>query len=191
MDGMKKYVRAINWFTDRIVAPFSAWMIFGLMLLILADVVTRYLPFLKPLAMSDEFGGYALVAITMGGLGYTWQHGYHVKVEFFLNTLPPKVSWMLTNITTLAALVFTLIITYAAWEHIEMAFLFKVRSNTWVRTVVAYPQLSIIVGLIFMDLQLTAEVLDRFFFGKAKPTTASLKSADPGCGTTSETVMGG
>ncbi len=149
------------------------------MILILADVVTRYLPFLKPLAMSDEFGGYALVAITMGGLGYAWQHGYHVKVEFFLNMLPPKTAWMLTNITTLAALAFTLVITYAAWNHIEMAFMFKTRSNTWVRTVLAYPQLSIIVGLILLDLQLLAEALDRFFFGKAKPTADAPESEVP------------
>ncbi len=177
MDGLRKYVRAINWFTARIVAPIFAWMIFGLMLLILLDVITRYLPFLKPLAMSDEFGGYALVAITMGGLGYAWQAGYHVKVEFFLGMIPPKAAWVITNITTLAALAFTVAITYAAWQQIDMAFMFKVRSNTWVRTVVAYPQLSIIVGLFLMDLQLLAEVLDRFFFGKAKPEPASPKPA--------------
>ncbi len=168
MTGLKKIVLGINWFTEKIAVLFS-WMVFALMLLILADVVTRYLPSLKPLAMSDEFGGYALVAITMGGLGYAWQQGAHVKVEFFLNILPPKVSWMLTNITTLVALAFTLVITYAAWQHIEMAFMFKVRSNTWMRTVVAYPQCSIIVGLVLLDLQLIAEVLDRFFFGKGKP----------------------
>lgn len=175
MDGLRKYIQAINWFTERIVARIFAWLIFGLMLLILVDVVTRYLTFLKPLAMSDEFGGYALVAITMGGLGYAWREGYHVKVEFFLNFLPPKASWVITNITTLVALVFTVVVTYAAWLHIDMAFMFKVRSNTWVRTVVAYPQLSIIIGLFLMDLQLLAEVLDRFFFGKAKPAPASPK----------------
>ena len=168
MDGLKKIVWGINWFTGKVALIF-AWLVFGLMLLILADVITRYLPFLKPLAMSDEFGGYALVAITMGGLAYAWQQGAHVKVEFFLNILPAKVSWVLTNITTLVALGFTLVITYAAWQHIEMAFLFKVRSNTWMRTIVAYPQLSIIIGLILLDLQLVAEVLDRFFFGKGKP----------------------
>ena len=176
MNGLRKFVNGINWFTGKSAMVF-AWLVFALMLLILADVVTRYLPFLKPLAMSDEFGGYALVVITMGGLAYAWQQGAHVKVEFFLNILPAKVAWALTNVTTLVALVFTLVITYAAWQHIEMAFLFKVRSNTWMRTVIAYPQLSIIVGLILLDLQLVAEVLARFFLGKGKPAPAE-KSAN-------------
>ncbi|MDL2226100.1 TRAP transporter small permease [Deltaproteobacteria bacterium OttesenSCG-928-M10] len=168
MNGMRKLIDGINWFTGKVALIF-AWMVFALMLLILVDVVTRYLPFLKPLAMSDEFGGYALVAITMGGLAYAWQQRAHVKVEFFLNILPPKVAWVLTTVTTIVAFGFTLVITYAAWEHIQTAFLFKTRSNTWIRTVVAYPQLSIIIGLILLDLQLLAEVLDRLFMGRDKP----------------------
>lgn len=171
MNGLRKIINGINWFTGK-GALFFAWLVFALMLLILADVITRYLPFLKPLAMSDEFGGYALVVITMGGLGYAWQQGAHVKVEFFLNILPPKVAWILTNITTLVALGFTLVITYAAWDHIQMAFLFEDRSNTWVRTVIAYPQCSIIAGLILLDLQLVAEVLARLFLSKDKPVPA-------------------
>ena len=168
MNGLKKFIGGVNWFTGT-VAYFFAWMVFALILLILVDVITRYLPFLKPLAMSDEFGGYALVAITMGGLAYAWQQRAHVKVEFFLNMLPPKVSWLITTITITVALGFTLVITYAAWQHIEMAFLFKQRSDTWVRTVLAYPQLSIIIGLVLLDLQLIAELLDRLVIGKDKP----------------------
>lgn len=168
MDGLKKFVKAINWFTSK-VAYIYAWIIFFLMLLIIADVVTRYLPFIKPLALSDEFGGYALVAVTMGGLAYAWQQRAHVKVEFFLNILPPKAAWILTNITTIVALGFSLTITYAAWMHIDQAFMFKVRSNTWLRTVVAYPQCSIIIGLILLDIQLVAEVLDRLLLGRDKP----------------------
>ena len=178
MNGLRKFVNWINWFTGKVALLFS-WMIFALMLLILADVVTRYLPFLKPLAMSDEFGGYALVAITMAGLGYAWQQGAHVKVEFFLNVLPPKVSWMLTNVTTVVALAFSILITYAAWLHIDMAFMFKVRSNTWMRTVVAYPQLSIIIGLILLDLQLVAEVIDRLFLGRDKPAPKIAEKTEP------------
>ena len=168
MNAIRKIVAAINWFTGKVALIF-AWMVFLLMLLILADVVTRYLPFLKPLAMSDEWGGYALVAITMGGLAYAWQQRAHVKVEFFLNILPPMAAWALTTITTIVALGFTLVITYAAWDHIQMAFMFKERSNTWMRTVIAYPQLSMIIGLVLLDLQLVAEVLDRVFLGRDLP----------------------
>ena len=180
MNAIKKIVAGINWFTGKVAALF-ALTVFLLMLLILADVITRYLPFLKPLAMSDEFGGYALVVITMGGLAYAWQQRSHVKVEFFLNILPPGVSWVLTTITTVVAFGFTVLITYAAWQHIEMAFLFKTRSNTWVRTVIAYPQVSIIVGLILLDLQLFAEVLDRIFLGRDKPAKAqvNIKADEP------------
>ena len=178
MNVIRKIVAAINWFTGKVALIF-AWMVFLLMLLILADVITRYLPFLKPLAMSDEWGGYALVAITMGGLAYAWQQRAHVKVEFFLNILPPMVAWGLTTVTNIVALVFTLVITYAAWEHIQMAFMFQDLSNTWMRTIIAYPQLSIIIGLVLLDLQLVAEVLDRVFLGRDLPArkTAEAPSA--------------
>lgn len=79
----------------------------------------------------------------------------------------------MTTITTIVALGFTLLITYAAWEHIQMAFLFKVRSNTWMRTIIAYPQLSIIIGLILLNLQLFAEVLSRVFLGQDLPVCKS------------------
>ena len=171
MNAIRKIVCAINWFTEKVAMVFAV-LVFLLMLLILADVITRYLPFLKPLAMSDEFGGYALVAITMGGLAYAWQQRAHVKVEFFLNILPPKVGWVLTTITTIVAFVFSIVITYAAWLHIGMAFLFEERSNTWMRTIIAYPQLSMIIGLVLLDLQLFAEVLDRVFLGRDKPQAA-------------------
>lgn len=179
MNGISKVVAAINSFTRKVAYIFAV-MVFLLMLLVLADVVTRYLPFLKPLAMSDEWGGYSLVAITMGGLAYAWQARAHVKVEFFLNILPPMVAWTLTTVTTIVALGMTLLITYAAWEHIQMAFLFKVRSNTWMRTVIAYPQLSIIIGLVLLDLQLFAEVLGRLFLGQDKPKPAAPAAQEGG-----------
>lgn len=172
-----KIVKAVNRFTN-ITGLIICWLSFLLMLLILADVVTRYLPFMKPLAMSDEFGGYALVAITMGGLAYAWRERAHVKVEFFLSMLKPKTVWMLGNITIVIAFGFALLITYAAYDHISQAFMFKTRSNTWVRTVLAYPQLSIIIGLILLDLQLFAEVLDRFFLGRDKPGDAQKQNVE-------------
>ncbi len=177
MEGLKKFIQGVNRFTG-IVAHAFAWVAFALIILILIDVITRYLPFLKPLAMSDEFGGYALVAITMGGLAYAWQQRAHVKVEFFLNILPPRLAWKITNITTVTALAFTLVITYAAWDHINMAFLFKQRSDTWVRTTLAYPQCSIILGLVLLDLQLAAEVLERLVFGKDKPAETRVSAAE-------------
>ena len=181
MIGLRKFINLVHAFTGKSALIFG-WLIFLLMLLILADVGTRYLPFLKPLAMSDEFEGYALVMIIMGGLAYTWQQGTHVKVEFALNALPPKAAWVLTNITTLVVLAFTLVITYAAWQQLNTSFMFKVRSNTWVRTVIAYPQCGILIGLILLDIHLVAEVLDRFLFGKGKPAAGTGKQPKTGQG---------
>jgi TRAP-type C4-dicarboxylate transport system permease small subunit len=164
--AMKKvlivFVNAVYGLTRASGRVFST-LSFLLLLLILVDVVTRYLPFFRPLAISDEFGGYLLVAITMLGLAFAWQEKSHVRVEFLLDYLKPKIAELLTKITTAIAFMFTLVITYAAWQHIKLAFMFKVRSNTWVRTVIAYPQLSIICGLALLDLFLLARLIDTLF----------------------------
>lgn len=89
-DKMRRVGRFIeNVLSDKVSGDVTAWIVFGALCLVLAEVVTRYF-FNRPLGLADEFGGYALVAITFLGLAYTLKEKAHVRVTMVVDRLPPQ-----------------------------------------------------------------------------------------------------
>ena len=155
---MRFLVRIIEWITEILSGHVQAWLTFGLMLLVMVDAMSRYV-LQNPLAVSDEYGGFCLVAMTCLGLAYAWKTRSHVRVEFIIKKLPFLVQRWLRLLTLLMAFVFTGFMVYAAYELINFSFMFGTRSTSWLRTPIAWPQLSIILGSGLIFLQLVAEII--------------------------------
>jgi len=151
-------IRIIETITDFISGHLQSWLIFAMMVLVLVDVTSRYV-LKNPLSIAEEFGGYLLVAITCMGLAYAWKEKSHVRVEFIVKSLPVMAQRWLRLILTVLALVLTAAMTYAAYELVSFSFMFGTRSGSWLRTPIAWPQMSIAAGAGLMCLQLIAEIL--------------------------------
>lgn len=151
-------IRIIEKITDIVSGHLQAWLTFGLMLLIMVDVTSRYV-MQNPLSISDEYGGFCLVAITCIGLADAWKSRSHVRVEFVIKKLSIRKQQWLRLLTLIIAIVFTGFVVYGAYRMVDISFMFKTRSTSWLRTPVAWPQMSIIIGSVLLFLQLIVEII--------------------------------
>ena len=155
---MHSIIKIIEKVTDILSGYLQAGIIFFLMVMLLAEVLTRYI-LRSPLSIADEMGGYLLVAITFMGLAYTWKEKGHVRVSLLISRLPDKFGRQLRFITLILATVFTLPLIKACYDLISDSLLFESRSGSWLRTPLAYPQTILLIGAIMLFLQLVAEII--------------------------------
>lgn len=155
---LRRVVRVMDAISD-VTGHLMGWLIFVLMALILVEVFTRYVLPSAPLAVADEMGGYALVAVTYLGLGYTWKEGGHVRVEFLVNALPQGAQKYLRLITLVLATILSAVMIVASYQLINLTILFGNRSGSWLRVPLQWPQMSLVVGSILLFLQQLAELV--------------------------------
>jgi len=155
---LRRMVRTMDWVSD-VTGHLLGWLIFLLMALILVEVFTRYVLPSAPLAVADEMGGYALVAITYLGLGYTWKEGAHVRVEFLISALPEGMQGYLRVFTLLLATALSGVMVVASYQLIQLTLLFGNRSGSWLRVPLQWPQLSLVIGSVLLFVQQLAELV--------------------------------
>jgi TRAP-type C4-dicarboxylate transport system permease small subunit len=155
---MDKLFRVIEWFSDYVSGVLMAWSIFILMLMVLVEVVTRYI-MNQPLSLADEYGGYMLVAMTMVGLAYTWKEKGHIYVDLVVNRLPESLRMKLRLVTLILAMILSVLLVVASWELVSQSFLFGARSGSWLRTPLAWPQMTLILGSVMLVAQLFVDIV--------------------------------
>jgi TRAP-type C4-dicarboxylate transport system permease small subunit len=161
---MQAILRKIEKTTDLISGHLQGWLVFLLMVLVLGEVLTRYI-LQSPLSVADEMGGYLLVSITFLGLGYTWKEEGHVRVELITNILPEKIRRRLRFATLLMATFFCIPMIAGSYSLIQDSLLFEARSGSWMRTPLVYPQALLLVGSLLLLLQLVAEIMKALLAG--------------------------
>ncbi len=154
---MNMLVRIIEKLTDIVSGYAQAWLTLGLMFLVMVDVVSRYV-MQNPLAVSDEYGGFCLVAITCIGLADAWKSRSHVRVEFVVKRLSRTRQQWIRLFTTVLAIIFTGFMVYGAYRLVNTSLMFGTRSTSWLRTPVAWPQMTIVAGAGLLFLQLAVDV---------------------------------
>ena len=155
---MRFLIRIIETVTEIISGHLQAWLTMALVILVMVDVTSRYV-MQDPLAISDEYGGFCLVAITCIGLAYAWKTRSHVRVEFIVKKLSVRNQRWLRLITLFLAIAFTGFMVYGAFKLVSISLMFGTRSTSWLRTPVAWPQMTIIIGAILIFFQLVVEII--------------------------------
>ncbi len=155
---MRSLLRIIGTVTEIFSGHVQAWLTLALMVLIMVDVTSRYV-MRNPLSIADELGGYSLVAITCIGLAYAWKTRSHVRVEFIIRKLPVSAQRWLRLFTLLLAIGFTGFMVYGAFDMVNLTMMFNSRSESWLRTPIAWPQVTIAIGAVLMFLQLIVEII--------------------------------
>ncbi len=158
MNILQKVVNIIETLTDIFSGRLQAVIIFLLMVMLLIEVLTRYI-LRSPLSIAEEMGGYLLVSITFMGLAYTWKEKGHVRVTLIFSRLPQKIARPIRFITLILATAFTLPLVKACWDLLADSLLFESRSGSWLRTLLVYPQAILLVGAVLLLLQLLVEIL--------------------------------
>lgn len=162
MKTLQKIINGIETLTDLLSGRLQAIIIFLLMIMLLLEVLTRYI-LLAPLSIAEEMGGYLLVSITFLGLAYTWKEKGHVRVTLITSRLPKKVARLVRFTTLILATAFTLPLIKACYDLLADSLLFESRSGSWLRTPLVYPQTIMLVGAVLLFLQLAVEIIKAIF----------------------------
>ena len=156
---MKRTVRIINSVINVVSGHFPAWMCIVMMLLVLTEVVSRYV-FNSPLRVADEISAYMLAAIVFLGLGYTWKEKSHIQIEFALNLVPKKVRKWMELITLVIAVAFVPVIIYATYDLILTSLHTGIRGYGWMRIPLVWPRLTLVLGTFILLLPMLIDLIE-------------------------------
>lgn len=143
---------------NRGAAILASAALLGMIGLITLQVILRRF-FNSPIAYTDEFSGYLLVAVTLFGLSYAMEKGDHIRVDMGINRLPPAVLRWLRIGWCLVGIGFSVLLAFETGAYaIESARLGSVSIDSQTLT---WPiQALLPVGFGLLGLELLTQLFD-------------------------------
>ncbi len=126
--------------------------------LTMVEVFSRYV-LESPLILSDEFGGYALIAISFLGLAFCARDGSHIRITFVVGKLPGGAASMVRVATLLLSLGFVVVAAWVNWQFLADSFARNMRSNSLLMVPLKWPQMAMPVGLSLLALLLLSRLV--------------------------------
>lgn len=124
----------------------------------MAEVVSRYV-LRNPLILADEFGGYALVAISFLGLAYCAQERGHIRITFIVERMSALNAGRMRVVTLALAFVFVAIAAWVSWQFLGDSFTRNMRSNSLLSVPLKWPQMVMPIGFTLFALVLLAQLI--------------------------------
>jgi TRAP-type C4-dicarboxylate transport system permease small subunit len=155
----------------------AEWTMFGMTLLITADILGRSL-LGKSTLVAAELSGYALVAIVCLALAYTQRSGGHIEITLLTRQLPQKMQELLKLATLSLSVAFMIWFTYATCIPVILKYSQHVRSITFLATPMWIPYLLIPIGLGMMTLELLVELMSKLVAVARGSTDTEAKIAE-------------
>lgn len=153
MNGLGRAVGALAYASGYL----GALVLLAIIALTMAEVVSRYV-LRAPLILSDEFGGYALVAIGCLGLAYCARGGGHIRITFLAERLGRAIGPVRVVMLALG-LVFVSVTAWICWQFLADSFARNMRSNSLLMVPLKWPQLAMPVGFTLYALVLLAQLV--------------------------------
>jgi TRAP-type C4-dicarboxylate transport system permease small subunit len=125
--------------------------------LTMVEVVSRY-ALHNPLILSDEFGGYALVAISFLGLAYCAREKGHIRITFIVERMSPLNAGRIRVLTLALALTLVAVAAWVSWQFLGDSFTRNMRSNSLLSVPLKWPQMVMPVGFTLFALVLLAQL---------------------------------
>ena len=158
---MQMFIRALEKVTDKVTLAlrYLCMFIMGIMLFLgSADVLGRYL-FNRPVSGTYEIFGVLLPCIVLLGLAYAQAERAHVRITMVLERLPPFLQRIFNILTTLIAIVITILI---GWHGFELSMQF-LDSGKLIDTIFVpkwIPQLVVPLGALALFLVLLVQLTE-------------------------------
>jgi TRAP-type C4-dicarboxylate transport system permease small subunit len=133
-------------------------VLLAIIALTMAEVVSRYV-LRNPLILSDELGGYALVAIACLGLAYCAMEKGHIRITFIVERLDPRTAGWIRLVTLTLGLVFVAVAAWVSWQFLADSFTRNMRSNSMLMTPLKWPQMALPVGFTLFALVMLAQLV--------------------------------
>jgi TRAP-type C4-dicarboxylate transport system permease small subunit len=101
--------------TNQILSGFCGWLLIGMMLLLVADVIGRGVG--RPIQGMAEFSVFVMMIVIYLGLARCEQYREHVGLELFVNALPHRAKKIAIIITHLIAICTVGLLLYAVFQN--------------------------------------------------------------------------
>jgi len=167
--GLKKVAVFFELVRTRLVficGAFSAIAIFLMALLIMVDILGRYL-FKSPTNIANEMSGYLLVATIFLGLAHTQKEQRHIAVTFLIDKLSEKFRKRLNIVIEIVTIIFVVWLALQTADSALIDYVNGTVSLTFVRTPLWIPRLLIPVGLCIYAVQLASEIVTQLLSPQA------------------------
>jgi TRAP-type C4-dicarboxylate transport system permease small subunit len=145
-------------------------------LLTLWEVITRYF-FRQPAMWTFPVTSYMLLYSVMLAAAYTLQKGGHVRVEVFVELLPPGPRRWVERLAHVLGLVFVLIFLQQATRHTWRLLLEGDRDISTLSVPLWIPSIVMTVGAALLALTYVFVVVDSFLRPPGQPTIQDLEQA--------------
>lgn len=132
-------------------------VLIAIIVLTMVEVVSRY-ALRNPLILSDELGGYALVAISFLGLAYCSRDRSHIRITFLVERLRPLAAGRVRVLTLFLGLVLVGIAAWVSWKFLGDSFTRNMRSNSLLMVPLKWPQMVIPIGFTLFALTLLVQL---------------------------------
>jgi TRAP-type transport system small permease protein len=145
--------RWLQWLGDAL-SRVSEALVALLALLFAAEVVMRY-GFNRPTGFADQVGALMMPAITFLALARTLREGHHVRVDLFIQNLPPRLAVPLARATDAIVLAIAALMTWYTARLTYGSYVDHERLMVGVWDVPLYlPQAVLPLGLALLTLQI-------------------------------------
>ncbi|WP_028324212.1 TRAP transporter small permease subunit [Desulfatirhabdium butyrativorans] len=157
---MKRFWQAIDKL-NRWIGRACAWLILPLTLIILYEVVSRYI-FNAPTRWSNEISQYVLVAIVMLGGAYCLADNEHVSVDIFYRNFTQKTRDIVDMLTCLVVLCFVCAMVWKGADASYDALVQMKRSQTILELPLFPSMVMVPIGATLLGLQSLVRAIQAF-----------------------------
>lgn len=154
---MKQLARIIESIAN-IGGYFSGWLVPLMMILVLFEVIMRYIMHQPPI-IADEVSAYMLVALSFIGMAYTWKEKGHVRITALVSRLPARISNWIRLIGLVLALALATVLTQASYVYLAYSYKLHMASATHLRVPLQIPQMPLLIGFTILTLLLIFEII--------------------------------
>lgn len=132
-------------------------VLLAIIVLTMVEVVSRYV-LKNPLILSDELGGYAMVAVSFLGLAFCAQEKGHIRITFIVERLGPLTAGRIRVASLALGFVFIAVAAWVSWQYLGDSFTRNMRSNSMLMTPLKWPQMAMPVGFTLFALVLLGQL---------------------------------
>ncbi len=133
-------------------------VLLAIVVLTMLEVVSRYV-LKNPMILSDELGGYAMVAVSFLGLAYCAQEKGHIRITFIVERLDPRTTGYIRIASLVLGLACVSVAAWVSWKFLGDSFTRDMRSNSLLRTPLKWPQMAIPAGFTLFALVLLGQLV--------------------------------
>jgi TRAP-type mannitol/chloroaromatic compound transport system permease small subunit len=170
METLEKIAGAIDRLNET-VGRLVAWLTTALVLLVMGDVILRYL-FNTSKAWTIELEWHLFALIFLFGAGYALKHDRHVRVDLFYTRFSKRDKALVNLIGGLIFLIpWCLLILFSAWKYAMESFRIREMSpDPGGLPALYYIKFAIVIGIGLLLLQGISEVI-RAYLTLSKTTS--------------------